>query len=517
MAVGWPSPGDRGDLGQLQLAYDNISAGDLLTEVRRALDVPRMRRDATQFEDLARQFTRYAERLAETAHDARGTAGGRVPDAIVGGTGRAAGVVITALAGGLTRAEQIMWKAADACTELADVRIRAERLDHDGADVLARLVEPVRATTGADPATPGLAERVEQLKRAAEDAVTQRSMARVEMREGLDRAARILRNMVGQARLVKLAPSPLSTVDELVIAHAGADDQWGAVLTANLAERAASRLAGLNGADRATMETLLTRAATPHEQAYLLKALAVGHDVKTVGTFADAIRPYGADPAWLDQHLAPLDGTTTGAAGTGQNAVGTAFGDMLWAQPDNSLLCVPYSMILARTGDPVYALDLTTGGRPGDPALDNSASFGQRLSAEANRLYADARVEIAPENGGVNIFQTASLADAHVGPSLGVSYELRQAGVPADADLMTELTGSLDRGVPVPMQTSGGGADVGHMMLAVGHDGTRIQIYDPYAGVTFWTTVDELAKGSVDFPLKATPPRLNWLLLPAGT
>ena len=48
--------------------------------------------------------------------------------------------------------------------------------------------------------------------------------------------------------------------------------------------------------------------------------------------------------------------------------------------------CVPYAIVAARAQvDPVYALELTTGGRPGTE-LDSGAAFQQRLIAEANRV-----------------------------------------------------------------------------------------------------------------------------------
>lgn len=54
--------------------------------------------------------------------------------------------------------------------------------------------------------------------------------------------------------------------------------------------------------------------------------------------------------------------------------------------------CVAASTVTARAMvDPLYALQLTTGGRPGDPAHDSPQAFEERLRDEQVRVYDGAR------------------------------------------------------------------------------------------------------------------------------
>jgi hypothetical protein len=474
----------------------------LLTAVTAARDLAPVRKDSGQLEDLGRQFTRFAERLSALPAVGRVPIDARLPTALVGRTGVAAAEGIRVLEGEYARTEQIMRRAATACEQMFNARTEAERIDRTGIDQLTVAARQIEATIAAHPdrQDPGLPGLVRQHREAAIRGLNQRLRSHSDLEQWADSTARLLYDLSSQALLARLGPSPLSAVDEMVIAAAGRDDAWGPVLTAVTAKRAARRLTLLGEAGRAEMEGLLARTSTSHERAYLLKALAAGHSVDKVREFADRIRPFGHDPGRLDRYLAPLDSSS------GRADHAATFGSAVWKQGPVPH-CVPYSIITARAQvDPVYALELTAGGDPGNPAVDNGSRFAERLRLEAERLYGEGRKHTGWFTVGVSTFGMEQLMDSRLGRPFDVDYVTHRLDRPVDRDTITEITKAVDNGVPVMLGVMDRDGGRGHATMVIGHDGDRVQIYDPLIGGTFWSSLQDVRAGMLDRQGRVTPP-----------
>src|SRR5687768_6232587 len=109
-----------------------------------------------------------------------------------------------------------------------------------------------------------------------------------------------------------------------------------------------------------------------------------------VEQFAAAIHDHGDDPAWLKDRLSPLDTSDASDNKVGDRLPTESHGKP-WTQGSTDQ-CVAASNVMAKASvDPIYALQLTTGGRPDDPAYDNPQAFEQRLRDETERVYDQGR------------------------------------------------------------------------------------------------------------------------------
>jgi hypothetical protein len=327
-------------------------------------------------------------------------------------------------------------------------------------------------------------------------AIDGRVAAHIGMRHAAADFTAFAHDMASQARAGRFSGSPLSTVDELVIAEAGMniDNAHEAVLTAAMDERAAAALNRMTDADRRQMTELLAAAASPEQRAYLLKALAAGYSVDDIARFDAMIAAHGADPAWLDQHLSPL--AMDGGYSDGKNF--NAFGGELWTQ-GNHPTCVASSTVAARAEvDPLYALQLTTGGHPDDPAFDNPDAFAHRLRDEQVRVYDGGRNwwQDLWHSDGMTDGQSKTIANEEIAPHTGTRYDsVEMKDERSRETTMRAVERAVDDGYPVPIVTREGSE--GHQMLVIGHSGDRLQIYNPW-GYTYWVTEDEFVAGHVD-------------------
>lgn len=316
---------------------------------------------------------------------------------------------------------------------------------------------------------------------------------------GRDLAAR-LRDHADGARGRRMGGSPLSAVDEVVLAEAG--NHWissdTAILTPAQQERAAAALSRLNDADRRTMMDLLGSSASPEQRAYLMRMLAAGYPLGDVARFDSLIAAHGDDPQWLAQHLSPFAMDQPGS-GLTDGKQWNAFGGELWVQGQNPT-CVAASTVAARAAiDPLYALELTTGGHPGDPAFDNPGAFAERLRAEQADVYDDGRdwLQKLPIVGsdGMTDDQSATIANEQIATRTGASYANVEVG-DANARYATlpQIEEAVDDGYPVPVFTRG---DAGsHQMVIIGHLDGQLQIYNPW-GYTYWVSEHEFTNGNI--------------------
>jgi hypothetical protein len=487
---------------------------ELLRGARAGRDVAALRRDAEQITELARTLTQFAARLAAAGQEVARVGGRRLPDAIVGTTGATAGVCIHALKTGLAGADVVMQVGGSALSTLAWTREGVERGDIADADELALLVDQIaRVVTeyGRDPGATWLPARVSELRDAAHAAIFRRIRSHATLLAVADTAARSLYDLVGLARLAKLGASPMPAVDKMVIAEAGADAaHWDPIITAATAERAAQRLSTLTPEQAAQLDRVLGQAQSPVERAYILKALAAGYDVNQVTDFAAKIHPYGNNPQWLDEHLAPLD--TAIPVGDGGDEQDTTFGTELWYQKKTPE-CGAFAVLTARAQvDPVYALQLTAGGQPGSQ-LDTPALFAERLRVEGARVYYDARglIGLVTPEPGVYLEDPAN---SELGPLLGVHYERQDVDVPLDPDLVTQVARVASTGTPVPLEINERTGEAPHAVTVINHYSGRFLLYDPALGATFWVTDDQLSQGTLTRVEPSTHPVTTGVIMP---
>jgi hypothetical protein len=302
-----------------------------------------------------------------------------------------------------------------------------------------------------------------------------------------------MHDIASKARGRNLGPSPLTPMDDVILADAG--DGQSSILTPAMEKRASAALNALSRQDQARMLTLLATSLSPEQRAYLMKALAADYSVDEVAKFDTLIAAHGHDPGWLDQHLSPLAIDRDSAQpGTTPNT----FDGQSWTQGDHPT-CVASSTVAARAAvDPLYALQLTSGGHPGDPAYDDPAAFAGRLQDEQNRVYDGGRnwLQKATFAPGMYPGQSETIANEEIATHTGASYENVKIG---NSDSRRDAVGPIERavddGYPVPVNSSEGGSD--HQLMIIGHTGDQLQIYNPW-GYTFWVSEEDFVSGRLD-------------------
>lgn len=163
--------------------------------------------------------------------------------------------------------------------------------------------------------------------------------------------------------------------------------------------------------------------------------------------------------------------------------------------------CVAASTVTARAMvDPLYALQLTTGGRPGDPAHDNPRAFVDRWRDEQVRVYDGGRPAWADwwlvGYDGMKPGEGEQAANEEIGPHTGDRYEHRGLDSVTDRrEILPDVERAVDEGRPVPVQVRGG--DNGHQMMIIGHEDGRLQLYNPW-GYTVWVSEDDFVNGHMD-------------------
>jgi hypothetical protein len=493
------------------------NAGALHYSLRDAIQVggPGGRPDS--LESLAADYGRAQQRLDAASMVVSEIRRQRLPEVWAGDTRVAAGEALAAAERGLERGVDVLGQIARELRRLADAVEEGTKRDTAAMPSLReayRLTEEITAGPFTDPLHYD-GDTMHRAHQMATGAMAERVGAHSRVEEASREASSTFHDLASQARLRRLADSPLSTLDELLLVDAGSSSTSvdGAILTASMADRAADRLAAMSEADRARMERLLASAGSPEHRAYLMRALAAGYDIDKITEFNRLIAPFGDDPAWLRAHLNPLD--LGDSAPTGQHRP-TTFDGAAWTQGQHPT-CVASSTVTARAMvDPLYALELTTGGHPGDPAYDNGEAFARRLLDEQYRVYDGGRswYQDLPLIGsdGMTNEQSETVADQEIGSRTGADYENRNL---RNADerraVLPEIERAVDEGHMVPFSTRDD--DGGHQMLIIGHDGDRLQVYNPW-GYTVWVNEDDFVNGRLDSIGNGVPNEFTSVRLP---
>ncbi|MGW7521346.1 peptidoglycan-binding protein [Streptomyces sp. NPDC054796] len=490
----------KGDIKKLREALDALSLkeeswgispenAELAGIIDEALGFPAPEGSPDTIEDKARSYARAARHADEVRADVEAVAKAGLPSTWVGEAGSKASEV-TKAAG--RNAEQMAEKFGKAATELsllAQGIAQAQSRHSHGMDAL----HDARAQLGDN-----------VLMVPGPYAVKARSIARgglgslesgVEAAEAAgERAERELDKLTSEARAGQLDSRHLSDADRVVLADAGAhggDPDENEILSTTDLQRSGMFLDRMSAEDRAAYDKLLDGSKSPQERAYLMKALAAGYSLEEIQDFSASIRPYGDDPAWLQQHLTPIVNRSDDERRYGDQSHEVAFGGQVWEQEGNT--CVALSTVTMHAqSDPLYALELTTGGRPGDPEYDSPEAFEERLRDEETRVY-DTR---EGKKEGMSGEESEQVADDEIGRHTGADYE--QVSVDSVAkreDALPEIRDSVNSGRPVAFGAREGTA-FGHQMMIIGQEGDKLQIYNPW-GFTTWVSEEDFVNGTM--------------------
>ncbi|MFI5501440.1 hypothetical protein ACIA5E_20455 [Nocardia asteroides] len=430
-----------------------------------------------------------------------------LPEVWVGRTANLAGDVVVAVAEDVELAAAVFGRARTILATLADGITAAVKAHTSAQDPLRRAVDACEDNDWLTAKSYGTSA-AELLASAITTAET----------AGTD-AARDLRALTAQARAAVMDSGNLSDADRIVLAETSTGDGaqgQNIILTTDAADRAAARLDEMSETDRQKVTELLSNAKSPQERAYLMKTLAAGHSAEELTQFANTIHPYGDDPTWLREHLTPFTNT--------DNTTTASYKDGSWTQGGYPT-CVASSTVMARAMvDPSYTLMLTTGNNPGDPASTSKEAFLSRLRDEQATLYDRGREEgsIIGDigqffgNDGMQTDEGEFVADQQIGAYTGKDYEhVVVDSEQSRREVLDDIYSAVDNGSPVPFQARDD--DGGHQMMVIGHDGDRLQVYNPW-GVISWISADDFVNGKIDnLPTEGqgtVPNRLYGVTLP---
>jgi hypothetical protein len=264
-------------------------------------------------------------------------------------------------------------------------------------------------------------------------------------------------------------------------------------LTVYQASRAELRVYALSDAENSALRSLLDRAASDMEWAFLLKAAAAQRAISDITIFADRIR--GMSERWLMRNLMAVDLANEQNPGQDPEERG------IMQQYGNS--CGPTSMQLIHAqADPIYALELRSAG-PIDQAPPQAVSNPETIANQqlAGEQAAILNAHAATGAGGTpanreNPPNTPVPGGAWVESDInalasatGVTYttQLIGTGITLDNAIST-LHNGLDSGVQVPIIVGGGmgPSNTSHYVVVLAASEDRFLVHDVYTGQTVW-------------------------------
>ncbi|MFM9366679.1 peptidoglycan-binding protein [Streptomyces sp. Da 82-17] len=487
---------------------DAGSKNDLIAAIDRALAVAAPMGDADTIESAARAYGKAADQcehevvpaIRDAAHKKikgswEGLASAKATD-IINAAGRTANLMTQAFRSG-----------RKALHRLADDIGKAQEADKPARETL------IRARTmlgGEDGFFDGLVEKdaeeaeKERARAIAKDAAEDRHRAAVTADDAARAAARELNKLAAEAGAGKLTGKGLSPVDRMMLAEASTVGEtedhrkYNEILSANDLERSSARLNRMSPAERAEFQRMLDGADSAEQQAYVMKALAAGHDMDSLREFNQKID--GMDEAWLRRHLDPVVAENDLYGNLDTNKADNAFQGQGWTQGGDGKegSCVASSTVHARAMvDPVYALELT-GGPSGQE--ESGAAFRRRLIDEQHRVHEDGDGVNSGWFGtgppeGMDDEGWSEVADNELNSPTGSDYERRDLGS-ADArrGALPEIEQAVAEGKPVPIKTVG--PDGAHALVITAQEGNMLQVHNPW-GYSTWVSEDEFVNGKL--------------------
>jgi len=268
----------------------------------------------------------------------------------------------------------------------------------------------------------------------------------------------------------------------------------GNILGAHQAGRARTAYFRLSSRDQDAFDNLLQRAAAANEQRYLYKALASGHSLAELTTFATRIR--GKSAAWMQNNLR-LTGSTTGTGVQQQ-----------WSHSCN----VTTVQAVRGEMDPIYALRIH----------DENPNFGVVDDADATRqnprLAAEQQAGLESVYGGTKFGAHSGVAAARgaaggsgrwaddllnqMSNATGLTYSTQLVGPDVTAaQARARIDTAADRGMPVPIVIGNGAGQYTHYVLVTGRAAgppPTYTIHDPWSGRTVTRTQAQMTNGTLN-------------------
>ncbi len=260
----------------------------------------------------------------------------------------------------------------------------------------------------------------------------------------------------------------------------------------------------MSAADRARLEATLRAAKSPAQEAYIAMALAAGHSLSQVVTFAGQIR--GKSDTWLASHL------SLGSTGTELSYDNTILKQMTDTE------CGSTSIVAARLlTDPIFAYSLTTGANGKDLT---GAQFLARVTAVEAQTHA-ATNSVWPQALGTTPWGVASAMSSGAGDGSGYQVHLVDDTDPRSAfPALQQAISAVDAGDPVPVllaPTLGGlvhGSPL-HYVLITAHSGDQLSIYDPSGGSITLVPDSDFLNGTMQ-AVDSAAPIVNAVIMPRG-
>ncbi|MER6014250.1 WXG100 family type VII secretion target [Streptomyces bluensis] len=484
---------------------DAGSKNDLIAAIEKALAVDGPKGHPDAIEAAADSYKKAADQCQfEVEEPVRQVASKDLPQAWEGMASVTAQQVVAAAGRAAEQMTEAFRQGKKALECLADGVRAAQAEDGPGLVGLRR----ARTMLG-DPDGPfdwvETGDDIEQKERAREVALggaKARHAAAVCADDAARAAARDLNKLASEARSGHL-DACVSPVDKLMLADTAMVDEESAareyneILSTNDLERAGERLNSMSPEDRAEFQRMLDASASPEERAYLMKALAAGHDMESLGDFSQKIA--GKDEAWLARHLTPVVTEVDANGNPVYDTTQNSFNGQQWIQGGDGqeASCVASSTVNARAMvDPVYALELT-GGPDGDE--DDPEAFRERLVDEQHRVHDDGDGDRGGffNNGpptGMDDEGWSEVADNELNSPTGADYERQDLGSADDRrGVLPEIEQAVAEGKPVPIKTTGDG---GHALVIIGAENGMLQVHNPW-GQTTWVSEDDFVNGNM--------------------
>jgi hypothetical protein len=437
----------------------------------------------------------------------------RLPDVWTGTAAMSAGLAATAIDDQIRRIVETFDEADATLRKLADAMDSAHPLHpagHARLEYAAQLLAKIDDLFEYD----GTVMQEAHHEAMAGIALLVRCARTVE--EASREASRTLNELANRARAGRITSDEITDLDKLVITDAAASSlgahDANLILTADASSRASASLDRLAAGDRQHFTWMLGQAQSSQEQAYLLQALAAGYSVKDLDAFDRKIHAHGGDQLWLQQHLTPITEATGPDQLHGKRPVD--FGGRSWTQGSDPT-CVAMSTVMARAKvDPLYALQLTTGGHPDDPSYDNGDAFAHRLHDEQHNVYDGGRNWLQDLFGtdGMTEGQARDVANQEVAAHTGTSYHEVSTHSAADRrDVLVEVEKTVDQGLPVTFSVRDGHG--GHEMAIIGHRGGMLEVYNPW-GYTVWVSEDDFVNNHMNVVGDGVPATVHAVNVP---
>jgi hypothetical protein len=294
----------------------------------------------------------------------------------------------------------------------------------------------------------------------------------------------------------------IGLTDAVVLSAATVDGS--SLLSSAQLSRLGQIMATMSAADRARLESAVSAAKSPEEEAYIFKALAAGNSLSQVLTFAGEIR--GKPDTWLTNHLS-LGGTSGLASFNGNPLIQITQTE-----------CGSASVVMARVlTDPIFAYSLTTGANGEDLT---AGQFAARTGTIEAQLH-NAASKLWPENLGTSPWGVASGMNSGPGGNAGYAVTwVDSTDLRASSAALAHAISAVDAGHPVPvllgptLQGLAQGTAL-HYVLITGHSNGQLSIYDPEGGSITELPDSNFLDGKMQ-AIDSGAPYVNAVIMPGG-